>query len=162
MDRISRQVMFMDMAEVAARRATCYRGNVGALVVKDNDILSTGYNGPPSGEDHCHGNTCQLRPDGGCARSIHAEANAINRAVIKNKGQKLHHHDLYCTYSPCPDCAKSVFNNYMARVFYRYSYRIRDGIDFLIKNKIRVYRVTPAGYIISEETGQIIDPRDLA
>lgn len=161
--RISRPQMWMDVAEVAARRATCFRGNVGALVVKDNDVLAIGYNGPPSGQAHCVG-TCPVGDTGGCVRSDHAEKNAINRATTKlGAGSKLHHCDVYCTYSPCLKCAEIIFNNYTNRFFYRYSYRDPAGLQYLLDSteSMGIYRVTPAGFIISERSKNIIAPEDL-
>lgn len=157
MDRISRQVMYMDMAEVAARRATCYRGNVGALLIREPDIFSIGYNGPPSGEEHCHGNACERSTTGGCARSVHAERNAITR-----QGRwPVPGADLYCTYSPCPECAAFIRMAQVRRVFYRHEYRLREGINNLVDYGIQVYRVSSAGIIISEPGRLIIDPETL-
>lgn len=160
--RISRFHMFMNMAEVAAMRSTCQRGNVAALVTQGNDILAMGYNGPPSGDPHCLGNDCVLSDTGGCSRSIHAEANAISRARLKLKSS-LEDCDVYCTYSPCLECAKLIFNAYTNRFFYRYSYRLTDGLEFLLKNSrsMGIYRISPAGYIISERTGRNIAAEDI-
>jgi hypothetical protein len=62
--RITRPQLWMGMAEIAAQRATCFRGSCGAILVKDNDVVSIGYNGPPSGEEHCQGNDCVLTATG--------------------------------------------------------------------------------------------------
>lgn len=158
--RISRPHMFMQMAEVAAMRSTCFRGNVGALIVSKNDIVCMGYNGPPSGEDHCHGNSCARSHTGGCLRSVHAERNAIQRATQKLKSH-LQWCDIYCTYSPCPECAALVVNSCLSRFFYRYSYRLSEGLELMLKNNVEVYRITSAGYILDEKSGQIIDPVNL-
>ena len=158
--RISRPHMWMDACEVFAKRSTCFRGNVAACVVKDNNMISMGYNGPPRGEDHCHGNHCKLSDSGGCLRSVHAEENAISRAreLLKNS---LGRCEVYCTYSPCLDCAQVIFNSYATRFFYRYSYRLSDGLEFLVKNKVQVFRVTSAGYIISQASGNIVAAEDI-
>ena len=76
--RISRDLMFMMMAEAAARRSTCRRLNVGAILTYQNNVVSIGYNGPPPGEPHCYGGDCGVPM---CTRSIHAEFNAIVRAA---------------------------------------------------------------------------------
>jgi dCMP deaminase len=175
--RISRQHMFMNMAEVAAMRSTCFRGSVGALVVKDNDVVSVGYNGPPSGEDHCFGANCPTSDTHGCVRSDHAEKNAMARAMIKLRtqletvsgkergefGNSLGRCDLYCTYSPCLECAKIIFNNYVNRLFYRHSYRDRAGLEYLVKHTstMGVYKITPSGIIISERSRNIVAPEDI-
>lgn len=155
--RISREDMFMSMAEVAARRSTCSRGNVGAIVVRNNDAVSIGYNGPRSGEIHCTGTSCELSPTGGCLRSVHAECNAIERAMDKVE-VSLGGCDLYCTYSPCLECAKKIVNNYVSRFFYRYSYRDPNGLDYLkLTEEMKIYRVTPSGFIIDARTGELCE-----
>lgn len=157
--RISRQLMYMNMAEVTAMRSSCFRGNVGALVVRENDILSHGYNGPPSGEDHCDSHCAALHVSG-CKRSDHAEFNAITRACNK-LNSTLERCDLYCTYSPCMLCAETIFASGIARIFYRYSYRDRTGLDNLLDGKKPVFRVLPSGVIISERSGLLVDAKEL-
>jgi dCMP deaminase len=151
--RISRPHMFMQMAEVAAMRSTCERGNVGAILTRNNDIVCMGYNGPPSGEVHCQGNDCQLRSDGGCSRSRHAERNAIERGMAKVDLWECH---LYCTYSPCLECAKLIVRFDIHYFYYRYSYRDPAGLDYLKNHNCYIYRITPAGYVIDED-GRIVN-----
>lgn len=160
-NRVSRQLMFMEMAEVVAKRSTCFRGNVGSIVVKDNQVLSIGYNGPPSGEPHCQGGNCELTGSGGCKRSIHAEINALKFAALN--GRSTHSADLYSTAAPCINCAQAIFNSYVSRVFYRYPYKTEDGLNFLTKSSrsLQVFRVTPSGYLISHRSGNIVSPADL-
>lgn len=155
--RISRPHMFMQMAEVAAMRSTCFRANVGAVVVKDNDVLSIGYNGPPSGEPHCQGNECALTSTGGCERALHAERNALHRARRKASALVLPLADLYCTYSPCLDCAKLITATRVSRFFYRHSYRVKDGLEFLLTSRVAVYKITTAGLIVRESDNKLID-----
>lgn len=145
MSRISREQMFMDICEVIARRSTCGRGNVGAiLVTEEHNIVSIGYNGPPSGEPHCKLNNCEKNTTGGCLRSVHAERNAIKRAPMYNA-----FFDMYVTVSPCINCANDIIRDKrIRRVYFRQEYRIRDGITHLMNNGIEVYKVTPAGYVI--------------
>lgn len=147
----------MQVAEVAAMRSTCYRGNVGAVIVKDRDIVSFSYNGPASGEDHCHGNDCQLQ-DGGCMRSEHAEKNAIVRALKKLKTYTLTGCELYCTYSPCLPCATLIHRNSIMHVYYRYPYRDPAGILFLLNANAynKVFRITPSGYVVDQRSGIIV------
>lgn len=156
MSRISRHHAWMQMAEVAAMRSTCYRGNSGCFIVLRADVVSMGYNGPPSGEPHCRGNACELTNSGGCLRSIHAEANAIHRAELKLGRGKLHECDLYTTSAPCVDCAEHILNSGIKRMFYRYPYRVVQGLE-MVRKYISVYRITPSGIIIAEDTGMICD-----
>jgi len=152
MDRISRQVMYLEMAEVAAKRSTCFRGNVGCVIASNHRVLSIGYNGPPSGDEHCRGNQCQLREDGGCGRSLHAEHNAIRHC----ERWPIHGADMYCTYSPCAACAEEIIDAKIARFFYRYSYRDPSGLELIKNGGLWVYRVTPSGFIVNQ-SNQIID-----
>lgn len=153
--RISRHQMFMDMAEVAAKRSTCFRGNTGAIIVDSaHNIISMGYNGPPSGEDHCHGNECQLRTDGGCLRSIHAEENAIRRAQDRLSTKFLGGLHLYTLYSPCFHCATEIHKSGIEEVYYRYPYRDQDALKVLESRK--VFKVLPAGFLIEQWTGKIL------
>src|SRR4051794_31930973 len=103
MQRISRQLMFMQMAEAASRRSTCFRRNVGAVITVNNNVVSIGYNGPPSGEDHCRGNRCVPPGMTGCQRAVHAEINAVTRWKTQKFGDVAR---MYVTESPCKDCAR--------------------------------------------------------
>ena len=161
MERISRQYMLMNMAEVAAMRSTCFRGNTGAIIAINSRPISMGYNGPPSGEPHCQGNNCQLTKDGGCRRSDHAEANAIKfvREFYKLKGMAedvFIRSQLYSTSFPCPVCVSIIVNAKIPKVFYRYPYRDQSGLDYLLLQS-EVYRITPSGFIIKEPDNIIID-----
>jgi dCMP deaminase len=163
--RISRPVMLMNMCEVVAQRSTCNRGNIGALIwdPQKNDVVSFGYNGSEAHEPHCLDQGCIISPDhGGCTRAKHAERNAIVKATHKLQG-KLNRYHLYCTSSPCETCASLIFNEYVPMLFYRHPYRDKTGLEFLLKssNMIKIFRVMPNGILISERTGQVIDPRDL-
>lgn len=160
--RISRPQMFMGIAEVAAQRSTCFRGNVGAVVVKDRDVLSMGYNGPVAGEPHCLGNDCEKTSSGGCMRSLHAEDNALNRASLKLGHSNLSDCDLYCTYSPCINCAQCLLMHRIRRFFYRYAYRVTDGIERLLDEpRLKIYQITPSGVIIERRTNMIIEADEL-
>lgn len=137
--------MFMEMAEAAAKRSTCFRLNVGAIVVKDNNVLSVGYNGPPSGEPHCTGNACPGRDH--CKLTIHAEKNAIERAKTF-----LYQSDMYVTDSPCDDCTDLLINHRFKRLFFKTPYRVIEPVRRMIVAGIKVYQVTPAGFVIDWET----------
>lgn len=143
--RISREQMFMDIAEVVAKRSTCLRNNVGAIITSEgNNIISIGYNGVACGCTHCTTETCVGK---GCDLSLHAEWNAIMRTILSPQGD----YSLYVTVSPCKRCALLISQRNIKRVYYRYQYRDRSGIDLLLNKGIKVYRVLPSGEIIEEE-----------
>lgn len=141
--------MFMEMAEAAAKRSTCFRLNVGAIIVKNNNVESIGYNGPPSGEPHCTGNTCPGKDQ--CHLTIHAEANAINRATGIVFGS-----DMYVTDSPCNVCTQLILTNGIKRLFFRSLYRINDHL-IPLSNYVAVYQVTPSGYVIDYMTREFVE-----
>lgn len=98
---------FMDIACVVSTRATCPRKHVGAVIVRDKTILSTGYNGSVRGLDHCDEIGCLLE-GGHCIRTVHAEANALIQAA-KN-GVTIAGATIYTTASPCWPCVKLIAN----------------------------------------------------
>lgn len=157
MNRITRHQMWMEMAGVAAKRSTCYRGNVGAIIVSpDHKVVSVGYNGPPSGDPHCTGLSCERTESGGCLRSVHAEVNAIMRAPKRRfpKGSSM-----YCTYSPCAACTQAILNEpRITSVYYQIPYRINDHLNWLLKADVFVGRVTPNGMVIDERTKELVEP----
>lgn len=115
-DRPSWDEYFMNIAKAVASRSTCSRRSVGALVVKDKRILATGYNGAPAGLRHCdHTGGADMR-DGHCARSTHAEQNAIVQAA--RHGTMIDGATVYCTAQPCLTCAKLLVNAGVKRVVY--------------------------------------------
>lgn len=144
--RISREQMFMDIAETVAKRSTCLRNNVGAVIVSvTNNIESIGYNGLSPKQPHCTLSTCCGK---GCSLVIHAEANAIERATLFPQIT----YSLYVTVSPCINCAKKIIEaKHIRKVFYRYPYRDLSGIMELIQNGIEVYKILPSGEIIGEK-----------
>ena len=161
--RISRQQVFLEIAQVVAKRSTCFRLNVGAVVVHDNRVISIGYNGSPPGEPHCTGATCPGAK--GCTHTIHAEANALEYAdrVMSvghnpaNPFTPLFGCDLYVTDSPCDDCADLIVKNGIKRVFFGKPYRIIAPITELIDHGIECYQVTPAGFIVNWATMELAE-----
>lgn len=109
---------FFDLAHLAASRATCPRLAVGAVVVKENRVVSMGYNGSPKGLPHCTEVGC-LMEGGGCVRTTHAEANAL-LGVDRNT---LYDAVMYCTNEPCPNCAKLIANSTIKALYYDEPYR---------------------------------------
>ncbi len=117
----------MEFAELARERSTCLRRKVGAIIVKDNRIMATGYNGVPSGIRHCEEAGClraQLNVPSGqrheLCRGLHAEQNAIIQAA--HLGQSIAGGTLYCTTQPCVICTKMIINAGIKRVVIRESY----------------------------------------
>lgn len=132
-DRVSRQNLCLQIANLVANRGTCSRAQVGAVVARDGRILVTGYNGPPAGSPHCtdpDGCTPMERmSENGCVRSVHAEANCV--AYAARHGIKIQGADLYCTHLPCRKCAELIINSGICMVYYSMDYRIEDGAELL-------------------------------
>jgi dCMP deaminase len=120
MARASWDEYFMNIAREVATRSTCERKHVGAVIVRDKTILSTGYNGSVRGLPHCD-EVGHLIVDGHCVRTIHAEMNAIIQAA-KN-GTAISDATIYVTASPCWSCFKSIANAGIARIVYAEFYR---------------------------------------
>jgi len=120
MGRSSWDQYFMDIAAQVATRATCDRKHVGAVVVRDRTILSTGYNGSIRGMPHCD-EVGHMMENGHCVATVHAEANAILQAA-KN-GVRIDGATLYTTASPCWPCFKLIANSGCVRIVYGEFYR---------------------------------------
>lgn len=118
---------FMQITEVVAKRSTCVRRQVGAIIVKDKQIISTGYNGAPRGLDHCLDIGCLRErlgvPSGQrheICRGLHAEQNAIVQAAYH--GVCIRGGTIYSTHQPCFICAKMIINSGLLRVVYLEGY----------------------------------------
>jgi dCMP deaminase len=127
MDRPSWDEYFMEITRLVARRSTCLRRRVGAVLVKEKNILATGYNGTPSGIAHCDVTGClreQLKVPSGerheLCRGLHAEQNAIIQAA--RHGVNISDSVLYCTDSPCIICTKMLVNAGIRKVIYLQGY----------------------------------------
>lgn len=125
--RPSWDTYFMDLARLVARRSTCLRRAVGAIIVKEHRILSTGYNGAPSGISHCSQAGClreTMNIESGqrheLCRGIHAEQNAVIQAAYH--GVAIRGGSLYCTNLPCAICTKMLINSGMAEICYNEGY----------------------------------------
>lgn len=139
MSRISRLEMLIGFAMVAAKRSTCLRRQVGAVIAYDGRVLSTGYAGAPSGMEHCNPSNCT--PANPCTRTVHAEANAI--AFAARKGIAVEGAEMVCTLSPCYTCAQLIINAGIEKVSYTELYRINDGIVLLQQAGVDVYNAGP-------------------
>ena len=113
--RVSWEKYFMNIAIEVATRSTCDRKNVGAVIVREKTILSTGYNGSIKGLPHCDEVGCEMI-DGHCVRTTHAEANAIVQAA-KN-GVRIDRAEIYVTASPCYNCFKFIANAGIKKIYY--------------------------------------------
>ena len=160
--RISRDEMFTKITQVVAQRSTCLRFQVGALIVKEGRIISMGYNGPVAGRPECKkvptfeelttdpayqgraaskviqelNNDPLLCEGPGCTRSLHAETNAI--AFAAKAGVSVEGCTLYCSLSPCINCAKVIVNSGIKEVKFLKKYRNEEGIRFLQESGIAV------------------------
>ncbi|HEY2406636.1 MAG TPA: dCMP deaminase family protein [Polyangiaceae bacterium] len=119
-ERASWDEYFMAIARVVATRSTCDRKHVGAVIVRDKMILTTGYNGSIRGLPHCD-DEGHMMEDGHCVRTVHAEANAIVQAA--RNGVRLDRADIYVTASPCFGCFKLVANAGLGRIVFGEFYR---------------------------------------
>jgi len=126
MSRVDWHTYFMNIARQVATRATCDRKRVGAVIVKDKNILATGYNGSISGMPHCD-EVGHMMENGHCVATIHAEANAILQAA--KHGVSINGADIYITASPCWNCFKLLANAGIKRIFYGEFYRDRRSIE---------------------------------
>ena len=136
--RPTRQQMLIHVALVIAQRSTCTRLHVGAWIARDGRILTTGYNGPPAGMDHCtHTAGRALGDEIGCEVAVHAEANAI--AFAARYGMGTDQAELYVTHSPCIACAKLIINAGIVKVVYATEYRSYEGLDLLEKARVETY-----------------------
>lgn len=137
---------FMDVAGLVARRSTCLRRNVGAILVKDKRILATGYNGAPAGLKHCLDIGCLRQklhiPSGErheLCRALHAEQNALIQASLY--GISVKGSTLYATCQPCVICAKMLINAGINEIVIADGYPDKMAMDFLKQAKIKVRKV---------------------
>jgi dCMP deaminase len=135
---------FMDVAERFAQLSSAVRLQVGAIVVKDDRIISIGYNGMPSGWDNECEDTFHHHELGTCttvtkSEVLHAETNAISklaRGTESGDGATM-----FVTHAPCIDCAKLVYQSGIATVYYKNEYRSTQGLEFLTKSNVDVIKV---------------------
>jgi dCMP deaminase len=134
---------FMDTAERFAELSSAKRLKVGAVVVKDNRIISIGYNGMPAGwTNECEEVVHRIAQEPILKTKdevIHAEANAILK--LARDGESGNGADLFCTHAPCINCAKLIYGAGIKKVYYRESYRDTLGVDFLAKCNIKVEHI---------------------
>ena len=133
----------MKTAETFAELSHARRLHVGAIVVKDDRIISIGYNGMPAGWDNNCEDTVQHSDDTITLKTkpevLHAETNAIAKLAKSNESGL--NASMFITHAPCLDCAKLIYQSGITSVFYRDAYRSEDGIQFLTKSKVNVTQV---------------------
>lgn len=148
--RLSWDEYFMQMAELTAKRSTCLRRQVGAVIVKDRHIIATGYNGAPRGLKHCDEMGGCLRQQLGVpsgqrhelCRALHAEQNAIIQAATL--GQSIEDGTIYVTHQPCVICAKMIINAGIKRIVVREAYPDEMATEILDEAGIRVIQLKKA------------------
>jgi dCMP deaminase len=130
--RISKDAYFMKIAEVVSERSTCVKRRVGAVLIKDFHIISTGYNGAPSGFTHCTPESCVRKnlksgekPE--LCRGVHAEINCIIQAAIHGTSIKGNT-TLYSTTFPCMSCLKLIINAGIKKLVYKEGYNMENEV----------------------------------
>jgi len=144
-DRPTWDEYFMEMTKVVARRSTCLRRQMGAILVREKRILATGYNGAPAGLPHCEEVGCRReqlgipsgqRPE--LCRALHAEQNAIVQGALH--GVSLREAVLYCTHQPCVICAKLLINAGVRRIVYQVHYPDELALEMLREAGVEMVR----------------------
>lgn len=143
--RASWDEYFMSIAQVVASRSTCPRKYVGAVLVRDRIILSTGYNGSIRGMPHCS-DVGHMMQDGHCVATIHAEANAIIQAA--RTGANIDHGTCYVTASPCWNCFKQLANAGIKRICYGEFYRDERIFEIAKTIEIELLHVPLPGVVL--------------
>ena len=142
MARVDWNTYFMNIARQASSRSTCDRKHVGAVIVRDKTILSTGYNGSIRGMPHCD-DVGHLIENDHCVATVHAEANAIIHAA-KN-GVRIDGAEIYTTASPCWSCFKLIANAGIRTVYYGEFYRDPRSIEVANQLGIRLVDLSGTG-----------------
>lgn len=137
--RISWEKYFINIALEVAKRSTCDRKNVGAVIIRDKTILSTGYNGSIRGLPHCDEVGHEM-VNNHCVRTTHAEANAIVQAA-KN-GVKIDKSEIFVTASPCYDCFKLITNAGIQKIYYLEFYRDERIIQYAKDSKVELVNLS--------------------
>lgn len=140
-ERPSWDAYFLEMARLAATRSTCPRRRVGAVLVRDQRVMATGYNGAVRGAPHCDEVGCLLVQNGdrqSCVRAVHAELNALLQCALN--GVQSAGSTLYCTDFPCVACAKALVQAGVTRVVYAVDYPDPNSAQVLADGGVQLYR----------------------
>ena len=162
MSRLTRDQLFVSIAETIAERSTCLRGQVGAIIVVEKHIVSMGYNGAPPGQPHCDEAGCgggvhttltgaefDMQPDSfpnGCTRTTHAESNAV--AFAARQGIPTANGTMYCTHAMCHNCAAIVVAAGIKEVVYIRDYRAAD-LELLRECGVKVRKFYGARQVLN-------------
>ena len=148
---------FMQIAHIVAQRSTCLRRKVGAVIVKDKRILTTGYNGAPSGITHCEVTGClreKLNVPSGqrheLCRGLHAEQNALLQAALH--GISLKGATLYCTNQPCIICAKMLINAGIKEIVFGDGYPDELSVEMLEEAKVKLRKLVNSSQLTNQPT----------
>jgi dCMP deaminase len=137
------QQLYMDIAQRVALMSHARRLQVGAIVVKEDRVISMGYNGMPAGWDNNCEDVIQHSDDTTSLKTkpevLHAETNAI--AKLARSGEHGLDSDLFVTHAPCMDCAKLIYQAGIRRVFFGTAYRDSAGVDFLSASGVKVTQI---------------------
>lgn len=134
-ERVNWNEYFMNIAEQVATRSTCERKHVGAVIVRDRTILSTGYNGSLRGAPHCTEVGHDME-NGHCVRTVHAEANAVAQAA--KHGVRIDDSEIYVTASPCLTCFKLLVNAGIQKIYYKEFYRDERITEYAKQAEIKL------------------------
>lgn len=141
--RITTDALYLQIATQISKRGTCGRLQVGCVIAVDKRIISTGYNGPLPNEPHCDllmdPLANKLCKNESCIRAVHAEANAIY-AAAKN-GNALKGGTIYCTHSPCIDCAEAIVQAGIVRVYFKETFRDDTPVKRLRNSGVEVIQL---------------------
>jgi dCMP deaminase len=155
-ERLTYDEYFMEMAHVVSKRSTCLRRKVGAILVKNKHILSTGYNGAPKGLKHCSEIGCLREnldiPSGErheLCRGLHAEQNAIIQAAVF--GISIKNSTLYCTNTPCVVCVKMLINSGINEIIYSGDYPDMLAKKILKESDIKITNFNNKIYLESKK-----------
>lgn len=143
--------MCMDFAIAAAKRSTCLRRQIGAVVVHGGRPISVGYNGAPEGMPHCTPDICNAAT--ACKNTIHAEKNAIGWAA--RMGVPCYRGDLYSTVSPCEECVKLILASGINRVIFLDLYRVTEPLGLLIQGGVQVLSLLNDGRLMHWEKSHV-------
>lgn len=145
--RKTKDVYFAEISDLVSSRSTCLRNQVGAVIVKDSQILSTGYNGAPKGLPHCSEVGClrdQLGVKSGerheLCRGLHAEQNAIIQAAYH--GVSVNGAKIYCTTKPCSICTKMIINAGIEEIIYIEDYDDQLATQLLKESNLSMRQVS--------------------
>jgi len=130
-NRIPWNQYFMSQSLLLSTRSTCERLAVGATVVRDRRVISGGYNGSVSGDEHCIDVGCKV-VDGHCVRTVHAEANALLQCA--KFGASTEGADIYVSHFPCLQCTKSIIQAGISNVYYLHDYNTSDYAKELLEH----------------------------